>query len=153
MRNNRLKFLPALLPETAQETFSSPGHHRLGRPKLSPSQQLETNLVSLSGKLSAAHWAELNKIWAHDQRIPSLKSRKAWSKARGVDAKFVHAWFSRKRYNVMKKTGEVPPNGTYELDPQAPGSYPTLKTRKAETPSRKDISKPAKEKTELEVKR
>ncbi|KAK7682142.1 hypothetical protein QCA50_014729 [Cerrena zonata] len=99
-------------------------HQRI---KLSPSLQLEANLASLSGKLSSAYREELQEIWTQDQRTPSLRSRKLWSLARGVDPKFVNAWFSRKRYNVAKQTGEPLPRGTYELDPKAPHFLPKTK--------------------------
>lgn len=107
-------------PEDLQDHYSL----RQKRLKLSSSQQLEADLASLSGKLSPAHREELEQIWAHDRRVPSLLSRKAWSLARGVDPKFVSAWFSRKRYNAVRKTGTILPTGTYELDLKAPLSSP-----------------------------
>lgn len=77
--------------------------------------------------LSQAHKAELELIFAQDQRLPSLASRKAWATARNTNLSSVNSWFFRKRYRTLSLQGIKLPEGTYNLPIETPNlSNPTV---------------------------
>ncbi|CCM05224.1 uncharacterized protein FIBRA_07434 [Fibroporia radiculosa] len=78
--------------------------------------------------LSAGHRADLEKIWASDNRTPSLVSRRAWAEARSVDPSYVNSWFTRKKAQVLRKGLSVSP-GSYELAVCAPSASVSSRKR------------------------
>lgn len=61
------------------------------------------------------YFDELAKIWEVDKRIPTLKSRRAWAIARGIDPPRVHNWWSRRK-KLAEKAGATIADESYDLE-------------------------------------
>ncbi|THH21487.1 hypothetical protein EW146_g98 [Bondarzewia mesenterica] len=82
-------------------------------PSLPPAPTAAHN-TSLSGKLSSSHIAELSGIWAADQRVPTLSSRRTWALARHLKPTLVNKWFTSKK-SAAKRAGKLVSDDTYDL--------------------------------------
>lgn len=85
----------------------------------SESLTTDTALVSsdsppLLKSLLPHHRAQLQRAWATSPRIPTVKSRRAWAKARNVRPPAVHAWFNGRKSRTKNHNQPIA-EGTYDL--------------------------------------
>ncbi|KAA1475899.1 hypothetical protein DENSPDRAFT_784179, partial [Dentipellis sp. KUC8613] len=71
--------------------------------------------------LSPHDKAELSQIWKADKRTPSIQSRRAWAKARNLNAGPVHNWFQRAK-NKLRRSGAPVPEDQYDLPVDFPST-------------------------------
>lgn len=100
------------------------------RPQLPSSTNLKTTSSPLSGNatstrdrapaLPASVRVALAALWAVDPRVPSVPSRQAWARARGLPPPAVHGWFRRARASAVKR-GIAVSEDSYELALDSPG--------------------------------
>jgi hypothetical protein len=91
------------------------------------SRHLNTNSVLVSSdsppllkNLLPHHRAQLQNAWATSPRVPTVKSRQAWAKARNLPPLAVHNWFNRRKSRA-KLTNQPMTEGTYDLVVGNPG--------------------------------
>lgn len=93
--------------------------------------------------LTRAHISELAEIWSRKLMVPTVKSRRAWAKARNAPVRRVSAWFCATKARA-RKAGKRISDELYELEFGSPPPYeePQVQQRKSTS------KKPKKAKTE-----
>ena len=70
-------------------------------------------------RLSLHIRTELAQLWSEKKMVPTLTSRREWSKIRGVQASRISAWFVQRKFND-KKAGKPVSDETYDLSLDIP---------------------------------
>ena len=82
-----------------------------------------------AGPLRNSHKTALKKIWGERPCLPSITSRKAWARARGIDPAFVNRWFYARVQRARDSGFELDAeNEGYDLDVQDGGTVENLTT-------------------------
>ncbi|KAF9787058.1 hypothetical protein BJ322DRAFT_1107137 [Thelephora terrestris] len=88
----------------------------MGIRKSAPRKARQDAHVTL-GPLRTSHKTALKKIWDERPCLPSITSRKAWARARGIDPTFVNRWFYVRAREARESGFELDiENESYDLD-------------------------------------
>ena len=86
-----------------------------------PSKSLNNNSVLVSSDSSSSlknllphHRAQLYRAWATSPRVPTVNSRRAWARARGISPLVVHTWFNSRKWRAKNQNQPID-EGTYDL--------------------------------------
>jgi hypothetical protein len=100
----------------------------MGIRKSAPRKARQDAHVTL-GPLRTSHKTALKKIWDERPCLPSITSRKAWARARGIDPTFVNRWFYVRVREARESGFELDiENESYDLDVEG-GSLNTTPER------------------------